>query len=48
VQRVFGVTAGKALAALFVSLLLQTLIFLVFAGSLAALMGLMWLRLFFG
>jgi hypothetical protein len=48
VQRVFGVTAGRALGALFVSLFLQTLIFLIFVGSLTALVGLIWLRLFFG
>ncbi len=48
VQRIFGVTAARALGALFVSLLLQALLFLVFVGSLTALVGLMWLRLFFG
>jgi len=48
VQRVFGVTAGRAVGALFLSLLLQTLIFLFFVGSLTALLGLIWLRLFFG
>jgi hypothetical protein len=42
VERVFGMTVGRALGALIVSLVLQALILGVIVGSLAGLLGLMW------
>jgi len=43
VKRGFQVSAGRALGALLLSLLLQALVLAVFLGSLAGLLGLVWL-----